>query len=200
MFIQIILILLVLTNKSFQSIGNDCIILNRQYLSESLYVFNSSDTKIQNVFLHPFNKLNEDFTPIRWLIQQVNHEEKETESNETLVYLRNNQTNQYLCATSRTIADISKIRLLNLMLKHRVLSAKNINYHSLHLHDECKWRLIKNGGNNLYQIWNMRYDEPMYSANSVKSSGKNFRHVFTWTYHVIPKTANFKWRITCINN
>lgn len=65
------------------------------------------------------------------------------------------------------------------------------------LDDSYKWRLNKLDTDK-YELWNVKYNEPLYAASHFFRHDSLRRNVFTW--HKKPDSTQFNWIVKCKNN
>ena len=197
--VSLIIILDVLpsSSSSFLLIKNQlvCTIQNTKYPNEYLYSSVNEydmyiDYETKSVFKHKkllTNNINfiKNSKQLIWIFKKV-------EWLNSTFYIQNIMSNykyEHICASHVHIDQFNYRRRVNLNL---------INKHSLITNEKCMWKFIPStdGSKNVYNIWNVYYDEPLYAANHFyKTAKSNSRTVFLW--HKIPDSKQFDWEVDC---
>ena len=174
-----------------------CTSRNTKYLNEYLYSsVNEYDTYIDYESKYVFkrhklltNNINSnsitDSKQLLWIFKKV-------EWLNSTFYIQNiisNYKYEHICASHIHSDQFYYRRRVNLNL---------INKHSLITNEKCMWKFIPStdGSKNVYNIWNVYYDEPLYAANHFyKTAKSNSRAVFLW--YSTPDSKQFNWEVYC---
>jgi hypothetical protein len=119
-----------------------------------------------------------------WLLEKIH--QVNFSSPHQLFFIKNFKYNEYLYAT-RMIASF-------LSPRRDVFTRTATN--SADLDDSYKWsikQLDAEGGK--YEIWNVKYNEPLYAANSFFKEDSMRRKAYTWYKN--PDSRQFNWFIKC---
>jgi hypothetical protein len=180
-------------NETLHQTYRECLIHSRQYLFEYL----SSDENLNSphsiggIYTMPLLSVD-DFDHLRWSFIPANTQYR--------FYIRSvKHPTHFLCATA------SHKYLFNM---RRVVKIINLNEYqnffnnSLMNLKNCQWRFdqvkARNSKNNTYIIWNVIFEEPLYTATSLLKEDTFKRNVFLW-YQSPSKSNKFKWFIDCFN-
>jgi hypothetical protein len=173
-----------------------CLIENSRYQNE--YLYPSRDPKTPNTKHIIFSTL--DFSikqkdPVKWLFIKLN------DSVDTY-YLKNEQANEYMCASSNVIDKGFEI-LFSMTKKRLIYSLKIVNEKEKILRNQmpnmCKWRLERiysDKSFKTYIIWNVQFKDPIQiGTHSHKINGKYSRNI----YLKAKKSAQdeLKWILHC---
>jgi hypothetical protein len=117
--------------------------------------------------------------------------------NQTSFLIRGKIHQQYLCASTKHTSVFFKSRrqVFARQLKHQASDETEVS------ESECLWRLDKINdpnqiNNKKFIIWNLKYDEALYAANSFFNDIELGRNVYTW--HKKPDTDQFAWNFHCV--
>ena len=198
LYFIIIIISLNLINeiKSSKSIrnGSFCLIENINYENE--YLTSSFDYDLMSTQQNDGFKKRRVYTSsiksdaisfgqqLVWYL--VAAPEKTNHNNQKHFYIMNPFFDLYLCATSNYQDRFHRRRMLNLD-KQRDNFNNNDN--------NCVWELEKKYDNN-YEIWNVKYNSPMYAASFLfKKIQSEKRNVYLWSN--LPDSNQFLWNLQC---
>jgi len=115
-----------------------------------------------------------------WIFEPVNG------MNQTF-YIRNQEYNEYLYATSLYSSFFTSRRKVFTWL------------YSVEPDDSFQWRLKPLETANKYELWNVKFDEPLYAASYFFRYDNLRMNVFTWNKKQ-PDSKQFNWFVKCRNH
>ena len=207
LIISILIIVKLVVKQSHQSsskklsISFECVVKN----IDGLYLYPSNDDETDSllmlnsimmtndhmVYVYPLNQI-ENVNQIKWSLVPVYHKH----NNKIHFYIKSNYyQDKYLCASNIQI-------LLN--TRRKIYLGKLDEMTS---RNECLWRIEKSWpsssttlDNNkiLFKIWNVYYNEPLYTASSLLSTSQSGRNVYTW--YGEPDSSQFNWSLQCVQH
>ena len=178
----------------------DCLIHNREYSYEYLYDENDELHEFEkylklNIFTTHLSKVR-NYEKITW--ELIPNMKKDA------IYLKNKNSNNYLCASNLFLSPM-KVR--------RTLYTSKVKQG-----DNCLWKLneiMKNTTktrNEIYDeddddeltaktylIWNVKYNQQMYAPTFFFKTDKHRRNVYLWNDRKnVYKSNKFKWVLDCM--
>jgi hypothetical protein len=176
------------------SAQNDaCFVHNYKYRFEFLArATNSTRLKFRNkietsmgsnTFLISLDQIN-DYERIKWNIIRARNQGE-------VFYLKNSKYGEYLCATNM---------FETVFVKRRLVTSIKMDANKIEAIKKCQWK-VKELRGNIYTIWNVFANEPLYTASFLFKRGWNERNVFLW--HEKNATiirSEFAWIIECNKN
>ena len=163
--------------------STECLIHNNAYKFDYLYPSSELHIKynplrIRYIYASSLSRVKS-LDTLRWKIIQIKG---------THFYLKSvKYPNEYMCASS-SHSDL-------LRRKRRLQTKLDINSTMMNIGKECEWSIERSITNNGYNIWNVLYQEPMYSTSYYFKFESEKRNVFLW--HKSPDSAQFEWIIDC---
>ena len=178
-------------NETFYQTYRECLIHSRQYLFEYLTVQNLRNPySIGNVYTMPLSYVR-DFDNLRWSLIPAGQ-------GTYRFYIRSLRYPAHFLCASASHKYLFKMRrvvqLMNLFEFQKFGNGSTTNLKN------CQWRFdqvkARHSQNNTYIIWNVNYNEPLYTATSLLKEDNFKRNVFMW--HQSPSKSNqFKWFMDC---
>jgi hypothetical protein len=196
-----------------------CVVTSREYPNELLYVRERSALMNQGILSHEISTVPMDLTTLnfstidnRTLWQFVplsadddGNKESDTDSDETMYVLRNLAHSEYLYASK---SPVSCLLPLCLNMRRRTFVSQTVHVDDEYGVDSAFMWYVRPRANNSalreihaghvgdYQLWNVRYNEPLFaSPNSLK---KDTRHRVVYTYNKKPENRkSFVWLMKC---
>ena len=165
-----------------------CVIKNYLYKDDFLYVCNEKEYDNgyrRKVYSNPVSlKYMQNSYQKRWLFIPTDDKKY---TNDTF-YIITDLYKEFLCSSKDHLE----------ITKHR-RKLHTVNMDEIPVGEECIWRLDEfKYKKEHYLIWNLKYNEPLYAANSLfKTARTNRRNVYTWYKN--PDSKQFIWFVYCFN-
>ena len=98
----------------------------------------------------------------------------------------------HICATHKHADKFYYRRKINLV---------KLNKESLATNQKCMWKFeaLSNSSNTNYHIWNINYEEPLYSVSFLLKSARS-KNRFVYTWHKSPDSKQFNWNLNCFKS
>jgi hypothetical protein len=182
-YLMIFLILCLRGNRIIAANNQfECLLENNKYSHEFLY-----SNKTGNVYTVSLSNLN----ILKWSLTQLT-------GTYDIYTIKNINTEEYLCATDMFEENLKLKDITNdEIIKKRLIHTRKVDKNELN--DDCIWRFERthtDKGFISYFIWNVYYNESLYSASYLFKLNRKLRKTFLLN-KMSRKMNEFKWIPEC---